>query len=41
MTIPDYQNLLLPVLKCSEGGEVRLNQVVQSLAQELNLSEEE
>lgn len=41
MTIPDYQRLLLPVLKCSEGGEVRLNQVVQSLVHELNLSEEE
>jgi restriction system protein len=41
MTIPDYQSLLLPVLKCSEGGEVRLNQVVKSLANQLKLSEEE
>jgi hypothetical protein len=28
MSIPDYQSLMLPVLIASEGGEVRIRDVV-------------
>jgi hypothetical protein len=33
--IPDYQTLMLPVLKQSANGEVRINDVVETLAKEL------
>lgn len=41
MTIPDYQSLMLPVLRSAADGEVRIGAVVQVLADELNLSEED
>lgn len=37
--IPNYQTLMLPVLKASERGEVRVGLVVQTLAGDLALSE--
>lgn len=41
MSIPDYQSLMLPVLKEVAQGEIKLSNLVQSLAAELNLSQEE
>lgn len=41
MSIPDYQSLMLPVLKAVAQGEVKLSSLVKSLATELNLSKEE
>ncbi len=41
MAIPDFQTLMLPVLKASSGGEVRISDVVTLLGQQLALSEEE
>jgi hypothetical protein len=32
MSVPDYQSLMLPVLAASSEGEVRINQVVEQLA---------
>lgn len=39
--IPDYQTLMLPVLKQSAKGEVRISDVVETLAKELGLTAEE
>jgi restriction system protein len=42
VAIPDYQSLMLPVLKlASDGAEHRISDVVDSLAEELKLSESE
>lgn len=41
MTIPDYQSLMLPVLQAATQGEVKLGDVVTSLAQTLGLTDEE
>jgi len=41
MAIPDYQSLMLPVLRSAQNGEVRIAHVVDKLAHELNLTEEE
>jgi restriction system protein len=41
MTVPDYQSLMLPVLKSALGGEARIGEVVDRLASELKLSEED
>ncbi|NNE24553.1 MAG: restriction endonuclease [Rhizobiales bacterium] len=41
MTIPDYQSLMLPVLRSAAAGEVRISKVVDQLADELNLTEDE
>ncbi len=41
MPIPDYQSLMLPVLKASAHGEARIGAVVESLADELRLTEDE
>ena len=38
-TVPDYQSLMLPVLLAAAPGERRIGAVVQSLAEELGLSE--
>jgi restriction system protein len=38
-TVPDYQSLMLPVLRAATAGEQRIGVVVQSLAGELGLSE--
>lgn len=37
--IPDYQSLMLPVLRTAEHGEVRIGDVIESLASVLNLGE--
>jgi restriction system protein len=41
MAIPDYQTLMLPVLKQAAAGEVRIGDVVDRLALEFQLSDEE
>ncbi len=41
MPIPDYQFLMLPVLKASTRGEVRIGAVVDQLADQLQLSPDE
>ena len=41
MTIPDFQTLMLPVLRSSEMGEVKISDVVQSLAGKFQLTDDE
>lgn len=41
MTIPDYQFLMLPVLRQAAQGEARIGTVVEALADELSLSPED
>lgn len=41
MTIPDYQTLMLPVLRISAEGVTRMADVAERVADELNLSPEE
>jgi restriction system protein len=41
LTVPDYQSLMLPVLKQAASGEVRIGDVVDILAGEFQLSDEE
>lgn len=41
MTIPDFQTLMLPVLRASAGGEVRIGDVVETLANEFQLTDDE
>jgi restriction endonuclease Mrr len=42
MSIPDYQSLMLPVLSASAlGGETRIGDIVDRLAEKLALSPEE
>lgn len=41
MSIPDYQSLMLPVLAASSKGEVRIGPVVDDLANQLGLSQED
>lgn len=41
MPIPDFQTLILPVLKVASNGEVRIGQVVDQLADKFKLSLDE
>ena len=41
MAIPDFQTLMLPVLRTAEAGEVKISDVVELLANEFQLTEEE
>jgi restriction system protein len=41
MAIPDFQTLMLPVLRRSADGEVRISDVVMKLANEYGLTDEE
>ena len=41
MSIPDFQSLMLPVLKAATAGEVKVSQVVETLADDLQLSNED
>lgn len=41
MSIPDFQTLMLPVLKTAAVGEVRVNDVIELLANEFALSDDE
>ncbi|WP_238991778.1 restriction endonuclease [Gemmobacter caeruleus] len=39
-TIPDYQSLMLPVLRSAQQGEVRIGEVVSKIADQLELDDE-
>jgi restriction system protein len=39
--IPDYQSLMLPVLRAAENGEARVGDVVRQLADKLGLTDEQ
>lgn len=41
MPLPDYQTLMLPVLSTASRGEVRIGEVVDQLAEQLNLTPDE
>ncbi|MDZ4738450.1 MAG: restriction endonuclease [Alphaproteobacteria bacterium] len=41
MTIPDYQSIMLPVLRAAVKGEVQIADVVERLSEELGLTDEE
>jgi restriction system protein len=41
MTIPDYQSLMLPVLRSAASGEVRIADVIPRLGEQFGLTEEE
>ena len=41
MAIPDFQSLMLPVLKASADGEVKIGDVVSSLGMSLGLSDQD
>ncbi len=41
MSIPDYQTLMLPVLRSASNGEVRISDVIAQLADEFRLTEAE
>lgn len=41
MAIPDFQTLMLPVLRTAETGEMKISDVVESLADNFQLTEEE
>lgn len=41
MSIPDYQSLMLPVLKAATAGEVKVSQVIETLADDLQLSDDD
>ena len=41
MAVPDYQSLMLPVLRASATGEVRISDVVDKPATQLGLTPEE
>jgi len=41
MAIPDFQSLMLPILKVSSEGSVRLSKATERLADEFKLTEEE
>lgn len=41
MTIPDYQSLMLPVLRLAAVGETRVADVAERIADDLGLSQAE
>jgi restriction system protein len=41
MPVPDYQSLMLPVLMVSAGGETRIGDAVDRLAEQLHLTQDE
>lgn len=41
MAVPDYQSLMLPVLRLASDGEVRIGDAVERLAGQLDLSDED
>jgi restriction system protein len=41
MPIPDFQTLMLPILRIAAGGEARISDVVERLAVEFALTPEE
>ena len=40
MSIPDYQTLMLPVLRCAEAQAVRVPEIVERIADQLRLTRE-
>lgn len=41
MSIPDFQTLMLPVLRQAEGGEAQIGEAIQNLADHYNLTDAE
>lgn len=41
MPIPDYESLMLPVLKLGAGGEIRISEAIERISDELGLTPEE
>lgn len=41
MSIPDYQSLMLPVLKKAANGEVKIGTVIEEISNEVGLTEDE
>ena len=41
MAIPDFQRLMLPVLRAAASGEVKVSEVVGSIGKQLALLDEE
>lgn len=41
MTVPDYQTLMLPVLRAAANGEVKISDVVERLAMDFGLTEQD
>ena len=41
MPIPDFQTLMLPVLRVAQSGEVKISDVVETLAEECHLTPDE
>jgi restriction system protein len=41
MSIPDYQTLMLPVLRAAAGGETRVPEVEEKIAKQFELSQGE
>lgn len=41
MPIPDYQTLMLPVLRAAANGEVRVSDVIEGLSDDFGLTEDE
>jgi restriction system protein len=41
VTIPDYQTLMLPVLKLASDGEVRIRDVIDKVSKQLGLADDE
>ena len=41
MFIPDYQKILLPVLKLANTGEIKVSDAVNQISDEFKLSDEE
>lgn len=41
MAVPDFQSLMLPVLQVSNSGEVKISDAVRTLADQLQLTDEE
>lgn len=41
MALPDYQSLMLAVLSAAASGEIRIGDLVDRLAEQLNLTPEQ
>jgi restriction system protein len=41
MPVPDFQTLMLPILGTVARGEIRLNDLIETLAYEFKLTDEE
>jgi restriction system protein len=41
MTVPDYQTLMLPLLKCAEGKDIQIPEVAGKIADDFKLTQAE